>query len=155
MKNSYYTVDQVAGLLDMHVKTIRRYIREGKLKANKVGKQWRVTEHNLSLFTQGDIPEENDNIEIINENIYSTHNNTKIERKINVSSVVEIDVLDFDDASKISNSLIAVMNNKDPKYGKSSIKVQFLQKDKKIRIILWGGLDFMEVMMSTISQLSN
>ena len=136
MIENYYTVDQVAELLDMHVKTIRKFIREGKLQANKVGKQWRITGHNLSLFTEGNT-QQNENMDTIHENIYSINNQTEIKRKINVSSVVEIDVFNFDDASRISNSLMAIMNNKDPKYGKSSIKVQFLQKDKKIRIILF------------------
>ena len=31
----------------MHPKTIQKYIREGKLRAAKVGKSWRVTGHDI------------------------------------------------------------------------------------------------------------
>ena len=47
---SYFTVDQVAQLIDMHPKTIRRYIQEGRLSACKVGKQYRVNQTELDRF---------------------------------------------------------------------------------------------------------
>lgn len=39
-------------MLGMHHKTIRKFINEGKLRANKVGKQWRISSHDLSLFME-------------------------------------------------------------------------------------------------------
>ena len=54
MEEAFYTVEQVANLLQMHPKTItiQRYIREGKLSAVKFGKGWRVSGHDLSVFTE-------------------------------------------------------------------------------------------------------
>ena len=49
--NKYYTVDQIAELLTLHPKTVQRYIREGKIIAQKVGKRWCVSENNLNKFT--------------------------------------------------------------------------------------------------------
>ena len=42
MENKFYTIDQVAEVLDIHHKTVRKFIKEGRLKANKIGKQWRI-----------------------------------------------------------------------------------------------------------------
>ncbi|MDB2076923.1 helix-turn-helix domain-containing protein [Clostridium paraputrificum] len=42
----------MAEMLGMHHKTIRKFINEGKLRANKVGKQWRISSHDLSLFME-------------------------------------------------------------------------------------------------------
>jgi excisionase family DNA binding protein len=39
-------------MLNIHPKTIQRYIREGKLRATKIGKGWRITGHDLSTFTE-------------------------------------------------------------------------------------------------------
>jgi excisionase family DNA binding protein len=36
MDGKYYTVEQIAEMLQIHPKTIQRYIREGKLRANKI-----------------------------------------------------------------------------------------------------------------------
>ena len=53
MTEPYYSVEQIAAMLDMHPKTIQRYIREKRLKAQKIGKAWRVTGHDLSTFVEG------------------------------------------------------------------------------------------------------
>ena len=52
MENKFYTIDQVAEVLDIHHKTVRKFIKEGKLKANKVGKQWRISQIDLEVFTE-------------------------------------------------------------------------------------------------------
>ena len=89
MEEKFYTVDQIAEILGMHHKTIRKFITEGKLKANKVGKQWRISGHDLSLFM------ENNNVNIRNKNEaedekieFSTSNdNINKTNKINISTV--------------------------------------------------------------------
>ncbi len=48
----FYTVDQVAELLQLNPVTIRRYIEGGKIKAIKVGRVWRISEANLQEFLQ-------------------------------------------------------------------------------------------------------
>ena len=45
-----YTIDRVAELLNQHVKTVRGYVRSGRLKANRIGKQYRVTRESLEEF---------------------------------------------------------------------------------------------------------
>lgn len=46
-----FTPEQVATKLNLHVKTVRRYIRNGELKAVKVGKRYRVTAKALEEFS--------------------------------------------------------------------------------------------------------
>jgi len=50
MQNNLYTLDQVAEHLDLHVKTVRRYVRDGKLKAKRIGKEYRVARADLDAF---------------------------------------------------------------------------------------------------------
>lgn len=52
MNEVYYNVEQIAQILNIHPKTVQRYIREGKLRAVKLGKSWRVTGHDLSMFVE-------------------------------------------------------------------------------------------------------
>lgn len=54
--DEFYTVNQVAIVLKVHPLTIRRYIKEGKLKAYKVGGNVRVSVNDLRIFTQNFIP---------------------------------------------------------------------------------------------------
>lgn len=45
-----YTLDEVAEMLTVDRKTLYIYIKNGSLKAFKMGKYWRVTEENLKDF---------------------------------------------------------------------------------------------------------
>ena len=45
-----YTPDEVRELLHVTLRTVYNYIREGKLKAVKIGKYWRITQKNLEDF---------------------------------------------------------------------------------------------------------
>lgn len=54
--DEFYTVNQVAIALKVHPLTIRRYIKEGKLKAFQVGGNIRIALNDLRSFTQNFIP---------------------------------------------------------------------------------------------------
>ena len=45
------TVDLVAGQLKLHPKTVLRFIREGRLRAVRVGKAYRISRKDLEAFT--------------------------------------------------------------------------------------------------------
>lgn len=54
--DEFYTINQTAIILKVHPLTIRRYIRERKLKAYRVGGTIRISVNNLKSFTQNFIP---------------------------------------------------------------------------------------------------
>ncbi|AKL95149.1 DNA binding protein, excisionase family [Clostridium aceticum] len=156
MENKFYTIDQIAKLLGMHHKTIRKFIAEGSLGASKVGKQWRISEHDLNVFM------EKNNVKIGNEKVdkrlevdYSTVGEEveAIQKRMHVSSVIDINEIQKDEYIRISNTLIAIANCKEPGIGKSTIQVKYDEKDKRLRIILWGTVKFIEGMLSSISML--
>lgn len=140
MIKDYYTVEQISEMLDIHPKTIQRYIREGRLRASKIGKSWRITGHDLSVFIESD-------------------NNTKPdmenrpERSVIASSVIDIIVDGKEEAIRIMNTLTATLNAKPPEYGKSSMQSQYIERENMIRVTLWGDIRFMAVMMDTIASL--
>ncbi|RBJ08518.1 DNA-binding protein [Micromonospora provocatoris] len=46
-----YSVEQVADLLGLHVRTVRGYIRSGRLRATRIGKQYRIARVDLDALT--------------------------------------------------------------------------------------------------------
>lgn len=46
----YYTPQQVADKLQLTVRTIWSYIRNGKLPASKLGREYRISEEQLDRF---------------------------------------------------------------------------------------------------------
>ena len=143
---TYYTVDQISEMLNMHPKTIQKYIREGKLKATKFGKSWRVTGDDLSMFTECEKKSINSMFE----------NETKpMKSRVMVSAVVDIDVYEREEGIRIANMLTAAMNSKPSEYGKSTLNAQFIEEESKLRIMLWGNIGFMENMMSSILMMTD
>ncbi|NLT40483.1 MAG: helix-turn-helix domain-containing protein [Clostridiales bacterium] len=51
MSEEYYTVEQISKMLAIHPKTVQRYIREGRLRAAKIGKSRRVGGSDLMLLS--------------------------------------------------------------------------------------------------------
>ena len=48
-----YTLQELEGLLEVTTRTLLTYIKEGKLKAVKIGGKWKVSEANLQDFVNG------------------------------------------------------------------------------------------------------
>lgn len=47
-----YTLDEVAEVLKITRRTLYTYVKEGKLKAVKIGREWRVSENALQAFIE-------------------------------------------------------------------------------------------------------
>ncbi|MFL0266994.1 helix-turn-helix domain-containing protein [Candidatus Clostridium radicumherbarum] len=156
MENQFYTIDKIAEILGMHHKTIRKFITEGKLGATKVGKQWRISGHDLSVFIEKNNCTINEKKVSKESNIDFAINEEEkdiVNQKINISTVVDINDVDKDEYMRISNTLIALMNCKDSKMGKAKINMKYEYKEERLRVILWGKLEFIEGMLSSISML--
>jgi excisionase family DNA binding protein len=50
MSEEFFTVEDAAGRLRLHPKTLRRFIREGRLKASRVGKSYLIQRSELDAF---------------------------------------------------------------------------------------------------------
>lgn len=136
MQESYYTVDQISDLLQMHPKTVQRYIREGRLRAVKVGKGWRVSGHDLSVFTESVPPA-------------PEHAPVSV-----VSCVADVYAAETDDAIRIVNALTAALNCKPTDWGQSTMHTQYLPVERKLRITLYGGARFVAAMLDAVALLT-
>lgn len=149
MAEKYYSVDQIAEMVDMHPKTIQRYIREGKLKAQKLGKAWRVSGHDLSTFIEGtDDFKKSDASEGLQEIIMAA------EKSIQVSAIIDVPVKNSQDAVQVVNWISASMNSMPPEYGYKSMNSQYIEPDHMIRILLWGSPVFIGTIMSSLAEFS-
>ncbi|MBP6926257.1 MAG: helix-turn-helix domain-containing protein [Candidatus Pacebacteria bacterium] len=49
-QKSFYTADDLAKLLDVNIMTIYRYIKAGRLKAYKIGRDFRIEKAEFTKF---------------------------------------------------------------------------------------------------------
>ncbi len=120
MSQELYSVEQVADRLGLHVRTVRGYIREGRLGAVRIGKQYRIARADLETFTGQPAP---------------------TARHVEVSSIVEIDGVDLDAAIRMTNALMGTMNTRG--VGEPPMRAETIhdRERQRLKIILVGGLD--------------
>lgn len=47
LRKPYYSIYEAADVLGVHERTIRNHIKNGSLKAGKIGRQWRISREAL------------------------------------------------------------------------------------------------------------
>lgn len=119
MSEDFYTLEQVADRLGLHVRTVRVYVREGRLKAVRIGKQYRVAHGDLEALT-GALPRRT--------------------RHVEVSSIVEIDALPPDQANRISTTLTASAQSRDPSDQKLRIDTIYDTGRARLKVIVTGSI---------------
>jgi excisionase family DNA binding protein len=91
-----FTVEEVAERLNLHVKTIRRFIREGRLPAKRLGKEYRITRSALDEFA-------GTSTDSVTVPVPRT-------RQVLVSSIVDVDAISPEDSQRITTLIMAGLN---------------------------------------------
>lgn len=137
----FYGVEDLTEILNLHPKTIRRFIREGKIQGRKIGRTWKVHRDELKEYAHAELKARNEGS---NLSKYSTHRG---EERIRVSTVIELLEKEADEASRISNSLMAMLNCKDPSWGPVRYDMMYEKDSRKARFVLYGSPAFIKSIM--------
>ncbi|MGW3959508.1 helix-turn-helix domain-containing protein [Amycolatopsis sp. NPDC005003] len=114
-----FSAEQVAAKLGLHVRTVRNYVRDGRLKAVRIGKQYRITAEDLAAFTGLPVAE----------------------RAAELSGVVEIAGVDRAAADRIATMVAASVNG--PRDGgERPLRVETIHDGERatMKIIVLGDL---------------
>ncbi|GIH02575.1 MerR family transcriptional regulator [Rhizocola hellebori] len=120
-----YSVEQVAERLGLHVKTVRNYVREGKLKAVRIGKQYRIAGEDLAALTGGAVPT-------------IAREDARRARQIEVSSVVAIDAISRHDADRVMTLVMAAVNGRREGDGPMRVQTAYDEERARLRIMVLG-----------------
>src|SRR5204863_2191179 len=94
MAQEVFSVEQVAAKLGLHVRTVRNYVRDGRLKAVRIGKQYRISRTDLAELTGGEVAP-------------TARESADRQRQVEVSSIVQVAALSGPDASRLATLLTA------------------------------------------------
>jgi excisionase family DNA binding protein len=120
------SVFDIAKRLKLHVKTVRNYVREGRLKAVRIGKQYRISRSDLETFTGLPLP-------------LTDSERAKRHRHVRASCVVEIDAISPESASQIESALKAFAHRSE--VGEEEVRVEAIydQDIGHLKVMLFGG----------------
>jgi excisionase family DNA binding protein len=130
MSQEFYTAEQAATLLNLHPKTVRAWIREGRIKAARIGKQYRIMREDLEALTGGPA-------------------HTRRTRHIEVSSVVHIDAVDQTTAYRLTTFLTSAVKGPQDD-GPVRIDTTYDETRARLRIILSGGPETTALLLRAI-----
>ncbi|MEU6269539.1 helix-turn-helix domain-containing protein [Saccharopolyspora shandongensis] len=119
MSEEMYSVEQVADRLGLHVRTVRGYIRSGRLKAVRIGKQYRIARADLEALTgRPQSP------------------SARPAGAVEVSSIVQIDGVDRASADRIG-TLVQAEANAAP----HRLRIQTVHDEERsrLKIVILGG----------------
>jgi excisionase family DNA binding protein len=118
-----YSVEQVAELLGLHVRTVRNYVRDGRLKAVRIGKQYRIAREDLASMTGREVT-----------------NAPANERSIDVSSIVEVEAVDRDTAIRLANVLVGTARNREREDQALRVETVYDDRRGRLKVILNGSI---------------
>ena len=122
----FYSVDEVARRLGLHVRTVRSYVRSGRLRAVRIGKQYRVAHEALEALTGTATP--------------ALAASEAGRRHVDVSSIVQVEAIDRDTASRITTALLAAANGPPDSPDPLRIDTIYEPERARLKVILTGSL---------------
>jgi excisionase family DNA binding protein len=127
-----YTVEQAADFLGLHVKTVRNYVRDGRLPAVRVGKQYRIAAQDLAAFAGLPVAE------------------PARPRHAEVSSIVQIDGIGRAEMDRVSTMVMGSLAG-----GPSGLRVEFVYDEERahLKVIVLGGLEMSAQVLRIIDAL--
>ncbi|MCM1989132.1 helix-turn-helix domain-containing protein [Oceanirhabdus seepicola] len=117
-----FTVEEVAKVLDVHTRTVRRYIKEEKLGASKVGGQWRVDKENLKKFMNNE--EVVEQFQKKQDDIILGLMEGKSNDNVTIHTIVDFKVENEDEIEKLCGRVCNTINNVES----GNIKFQYTYK---------------------------
>lgn len=138
MQPELYTVEQAASLLNLHVRTVRSYVREGRLKAVRIGKQYRITGEDLAALTGRPVSA------FVREPV-------RRQRFVEVSSIVEIDAISPEAASRLMNVVVASAKGHGEDDQPLRVENIYYEERGRLKIILTGSIGTVSSLMKSIA----
>jgi excisionase family DNA binding protein len=126
MSQDLFSVFDIATRLNLHVKTVRNYVREGQLKATRIGKQYRISRADLEAFTGHPVPPSESEI-------------ARRQRHVEVSGIVQIDAISPEVSAQLENSMSAFVSGRTKPEEPLRIETIYDQHTGHLKIILLGG----------------
>ena len=138
MNKEFLTIVEVANLLGLHVKTVRNYVRDGRLKSTRFGKQYRIARSDLDAFTGG---------------VTSSSGRPRGPVSIGSSAIVEIDGLNPEAASRISNALTGAAKGRDED-NPLRIDAIYYEEQARLKVVIIGSIESTTILLNMIEFLA-
>lgn len=131
MSEEIYTVEQFAERLKLHPKTVLRFIREGRLRAVKVGRSWRILRSELEAF--GVVPPPSN------------------AARVRVTSIADVPDISPERAQQLARLTTSARVGAEPQAEPMSIDVAHDPARRSVKVVLVGSPGDVAAMLRVLS----
>jgi excisionase family DNA binding protein len=141
MEQDLYSVDQVAERLGLHVRTVRSYVREGRLKAVRIGKQYRIAREDLEAFTGRPVGA-------------PPRASVRRERHVEATCIVQIDAVSPELAYRLTTGVTGAPKGRNLADGPLRVDTVYDPERATLKIIVTGSIANSVAMLPMIATLA-
>ena len=130
----YYSPDEVAELLGLHVRTVRRFIGEGKLKAARVGKQYRIAKSDVRALAGSD----------------REGAKPQTKRRIIASTTVDVDAIGPGEQARLVSLLSGAFHSLEAEPHSRRFDAIYYAEERRLRLLINADLEITNVVLSML-----
>jgi excisionase family DNA binding protein len=136
--SDFYTLDEVAKIVGVHIRTVRNFVRDGRLPATRIGKQYRVAAEDLSKLTGQPA---------------TAYRPDGRHRHVETSAVVEIDAIDRDTSQRITTMVMAAAGSRS-EGPPLRIQTSYDETRARLKVMVMGGIDDTVALLKAVNALA-
>jgi excisionase family DNA binding protein len=137
------SVEQVAQILRLNVRTVRNYVRSGSLKATRIGKQYRIGRADLEAFTGRPVASHAERV-------------SSPAGRVEISSVINMEGVSPALANRISNMLTATADVLRSIAQPVAVSTTYDEQSDRMRVLLAAELkstrDFLSLLNAVLEE---
>jgi excisionase family DNA binding protein len=130
----FYSPEEVASKLGLHVRTIRRFIRNGKLRATRIGKQYRISAVELAALAAPASP-----APVISR-----------VRRVLVTSIVDIDAISRTESDRITTLVTSIFTAARDS-GHKRVDTLYFEEQGRLRITIHADAGYTASLLGMIN----
>jgi excisionase family DNA binding protein len=134
-----YSVDEVAERLGLHVRTVRAYLRTGRLKGVRIGKQYRIRQEDLDA--------------LVGSSALRAPEPVRRHRHVDASTVVQVDAISPDAVRRVTNMLMAAANSPRDEDHPLRIDTSYDEERARLTLCVSGSIDTTIGMLRLVNKL--
>jgi excisionase family DNA binding protein len=123
-----YSTEEVAGMLGLHVRTVRNYVRDGRLPAVRIGKQYRIAAEDVDELTGGRTPS-------------APAASAPVPPRVEVTAVVQVEGIDEQTMSRLSALVTGAVSGRPGGAARLHVETVYDQSRRAVKIVAIGGAE--------------
>ena len=131
MTEQLYSAEEAAQILGLQVRTVRGYLRDGRLPGVRIGKQYRIARVDLEAFTGGGSASAPPSLAAVSASAQGP--------RVEVSAVVQVDDVDPESAARIERTLEAAIAGRSADEAPLRLEPLYDQDRRRLKAVIVGS----------------